>query len=78
MRLDLLAAVNRARFEPTRDGVVTDLQSGEATLHSERERGEGELAQHLARAFLTGQSGSVDADGRRLFVNVRCQPPSSS
>ena len=36
---------------------------------------DGELGEAVARAFRSGKSGTVEADGRSLFLNVHVPPP---
>ena len=55
--------------------LVTDLSDGGDRLIREGDAVAGELGAVLARAFRTGASGSVEADGRTFFLNVHLPQP---
>jgi len=75
MRAASLAALNAARRARRAAILLTDLGDGGDRVINEGERMEGPLGEALARAFRSGQSGPVEIDGRRLFVNVHLPPP---
>lgn len=74
MDFDILKALNDERRARRAAILVTDLGDGTDRLVRERDAAEGELADALAQAFRTGKSGTVEADGRRLFLNVHLPP----
>jgi xanthine dehydrogenase accessory factor len=75
MNLKTLEALNAARRERRAAVLVTDLaDSGDRLVHA-GERVEGELGAAIARAFQTGRSGSVEADGRAFFLNAHLPAP---
>lgn len=55
--------------------LVTDLDDGRDSVILESDTVAGELGRALAAAFRSGKSGIVEADGRRLFLNVQVPPP---
>lgn len=55
--------------------LVTDLADGSARVVREGEAVEAALAEPTARAFRSGASGAVEADGRRFFLNVHVPRP---
>ena len=75
MKLSVLEALNAARQDRRSVALLTDLGTGEARLVSEADSLEGELAPLVARAFRTGQSGAVTADGANVFINVQVPAP---
>lgn len=55
--------------------LLTDLDSGGARLVREEDSIGGVLGDLVARAFGSGKSGIVEADGTRFFLNVHLPPP---
>jgi xanthine dehydrogenase accessory factor len=55
--------------------LVTDLGDGSDRVVCEGEAVAGDLGVAVARAFRTGASGSVEADGRTFFLNVHLPQP---
>lgn len=55
--------------------LVTDLGNGSDRVVCEGEAVAGDLGVAVARAFRTGASGSVEADGRTFFLNVHLPQP---
>ncbi|MGB3502435.1 MAG: XdhC family protein [Mesorhizobium sp.] len=55
--------------------LLTDLSDGAARVIGEADEVDGELAAAVARAFRTGASSAVEADGRDYFLNVHLPPP---
>jgi len=75
MRSADLAALNEARRKRRAALLVTDLGDGTSTLVGEGESVPETLHDVVERAFRSGKSGLVEADGRRLFLNVHVPPP---
>jgi len=75
MDVRLLKQLNAERRARRAAVLVTDLAGGPDRLIRENEPVGGELGDAVARAFRTGQSGSVDADGARLFLNAHLPSP---
>jgi len=71
---NLLQKLNQARNARRAAILATDLGDGSATLIGEVDTLSGELAEAVARAFASGKSGQVEADGRTLFLNVHLPP----
>lgn len=74
MDLDLLRQANIERAARRAVILATDLGTGAATLHRESDPRDGEFGAALTRAFDAGKSGSVEIDGRPLFLNVHVPP----
>ncbi|OQM76622.1 XdhC family protein [Manganibacter manganicus] len=75
MNLKTLEALNAARRERRAVVLVTDLaDSGDRLVHA-GESVEGELGTAIMRAFQTGRSGSVEADGKTFFLNAHLPAP---
>jgi len=55
--------------------LLTDLEDGRDRVVAEGDQVAGELGEHIAKAFRSGKSGSVEADGRSYFLNVHLPPP---
>jgi xanthine dehydrogenase accessory factor len=55
--------------------LVTDFADGSDRVVLEGEAVTGELGDAMARAFRTGASGSVEADGRTFFLNAHLPQP---
>jgi xanthine dehydrogenase accessory factor len=76
MRLDLLRRLNAARTARQAAILVTEPATGESRLVVEADGYAGDpLAEVLAARFQSGASGSVEADGRSLFLTVELPPP---
>lgn len=75
MEIASLKALNEERRARRAAVLATDLDSGDARLIREGEAADGELGVALARAFRTGLSSAVEADGRNLFLNVQLPRP---
>ncbi len=75
MNPDTLKSLNAARRARRAVVLVTDLAGGPDRLIGEGERVDGELGAAIAKGFRTGQSGSVEADGKTLFLNVHLPSP---
>ena len=74
MDLSTLAALNAARAARTASVLVTDLITGESRLVEEGAIAHDVLAAELSRALASGKSGSVEVEGRRLFLTVQAPP----
>jgi xanthine dehydrogenase accessory factor len=70
--LKVLNAERRARRAAV---LVTDLGDGRDRVVREGDAVAGELGAAIAKAFRTGNSGSVDAEGRSFFLNVHLPRP---
>jgi xanthine dehydrogenase accessory factor len=70
-----LAALNEARRGRRAALLVTDLGDGTSTLVREGESVAEILREVVERAFRSGKSGSVEVDGKKLFLNVHVPPP---
>jgi xanthine dehydrogenase accessory factor len=75
MDIDTLKSLNAARRARRAAVLITDLAGGPDRLVGEGEKIGGELGEAIARAFRTGQSGSVEADGKKLFLNAHLPSP---
>lgn len=75
MDIAALKALNDERRTRRAAVLVTDLDRGSATLVRENEQVGGELGAALAKAFRTGNSGAIEADGRKLFLNAHLPQP---
>jgi len=71
----LLKELNAERAKRRAAILVTDLTDGNARLMREGDRVEGAFGDALRAAFRSGKSGSVEVDGRSLFLNVHLPPP---
>ncbi|NMG39940.1 XdhC family protein [Chelativorans sp. ZYF759] len=74
MDAHLLAELNRERRARHAVILATDLNSGASRLIREGEPLSGELSEAVLKAFRSGKSGQVEADGRTLFLNVHLPP----
>jgi xanthine dehydrogenase accessory factor len=54
---------------------ITELASGRDRIIKESDAVGGELGEAVRRAFLSGKSGAVEADGASWFLNVHVPPP---
>lgn len=75
MDLKTLRELNAARTARRAAILLTDLADGSARVIHEGDEISGELGVAIARAFRSGGSGSVEADGRNWFLNVHLPPP---
>lgn len=75
MRADHLAAINAARHARRAVVLVTDLADGSGWVVGEGESVGGELQAEVDKAFRSGKSGTVELDGRKVFLNVHVPPP---
>ena len=75
MDIAALKALNEERRARRAAVLVTDLEDGSARLVRENEQVGGELGVALAKAFRTGVSGAVEADGKKLFLNAHLPQP---
>ncbi|MEO3387448.1 XdhC family protein [Mesorhizobium sp. CAU 1741] len=55
--------------------LVTDLSAGTDRVVREGEAIDSALGEAVAKAFRTGRSQAIEADGRSLFLNVHLPPP---
>lgn len=74
MRLALLSALNAERAARRAAVLVTDLASGEGRLVRSADVAADPLADVLGEALRSGKSGSVNTDGRELFLTVTVPP----
>jgi len=70
VKLDLLSELNVERAARRPVIVVTDVASGEQRLVKAADIASGPLRSELSRQLRMGKSGMVEADGRKLFLNV--------
>jgi xanthine dehydrogenase accessory factor len=75
MDLASLRELNEARAARRAAILLTDLADGSARVVREGDEVEGGLGTAIARAFRSGASGSVEADGTNWFLNVHLPPP---
>lgn len=75
MNLKTLEALNAARRERRAVVLVTDLADSGDRLVQQSEHVEGELGAAVLRAFQTGRSGSIEADGKTFFLNAHLPAP---
>jgi xanthine dehydrogenase accessory factor len=75
MDIAALKALNEERRARRAAVLVTDLDDGSARLVREHETVGGELGAALAKAFRSGNSGAIEADGRKLFLNAHLPQP---
>jgi len=71
----VLKTLNEERRARRAAIVVTDLGDGRDRVVREGDAVAGELGDALGKAFRTGKSGSVDAEGRSFFLNVHLPQP---
>jgi xanthine dehydrogenase accessory factor len=74
MRLDLLAALNAERKGRRAAVLVTDVDTGEQRLVLAKAIGLDPLAEPLESALRSGRSQTIEAGGRRHFLNVQVPP----
>jgi len=75
MDASLLAQLNEERRARRAAILATDLDSASSRLIQDGDALSGELAEEVARAFRSGKSGTVEADGSNWFLNVHLPPP---
>ncbi|MCO5065870.1 MAG: XdhC family protein [Rhizobiaceae bacterium] len=71
----VLKTLNAERLARRAAAVITDLDDGRDRIVREGDKVVGDLGEALARAFRTGQSATVQAEGRHFFVNVHLPSP---
>ncbi len=71
MKLDHLTQLNVEQAARRPAVLVTDLASGDQRLLREGDFAGDPLAEPIAVALRSGRSGTVEADGRSFFLNVR-------
>lgn len=71
----LLRELNAERAARRAAILVTDLADGGGRLVREHDEVAGVLGEALAAAFRSGKSGTLEIDGRSLFLNVHVPPP---
>jgi xanthine dehydrogenase accessory factor len=74
MRLSLLSALNEERAARRAAILVTDVTSGAQRLVREADLSGDPIAPVLEERFRSGKSGTVEADGAQLFLNVQVPP----
>ncbi|EUB95665.1 hypothetical protein PMI07_002153 [Rhizobium sp. CF080] len=75
MQLAALTKLNAARRSRRAAVVVTDLADDEVQVILEGEPVSGSLGEETAKVFRSGKAGTVDVEGRSLFLNVHLPPP---
>lgn len=70
-----LKTLNAARRERHAAILVTDLGDGRDRVVREGDVVAGALGEAVAKAFRTGRSSTVEAEGRSFFLNVHLPPP---
>ncbi|MHC1548715.1 XdhC family protein [Phyllobacterium sp. K27] len=70
-----LKKLNKERRERRAVIMLTDLTDGRDRVVREADPVAGKLGDALKKAFLTGQSGVVELDGRSFFLNVYLPSP---
>lgn len=75
MDIALLKAINDARRARRAVIVATDLGDGSSKLILQDDEVGGELGVAVSKAFRTGNSITVEADGRQLFLNTHLPQP---
>ena len=71
----LLKKLNAARRARQAVVLVTDLEDGRDRLVMKNDTVAGDLGAAILKAFTTGKSGAVEAEGRRFFLNVHVPSP---
>ena len=71
----LLRKLNAARRERQAAIMLTDLTDGRNRLVMKDDPITGELGEAVEKAFRTGKSGAVEAEGQRFFLNVHVPSP---
>lgn len=75
MRFETLKKLNAARRARQAAIAVTDISDGKIQVILEGEDVSGPLGEEIAKAFRSGKAGTVDVEGRSLFLNVHLPPP---
>ncbi|CDZ50368.1 XdhC family protein [Neorhizobium galegae] len=75
MQLEVLTKLNAARRSRRAAVVVTDLASDDTRVVLEGEAASGPLDEEIAKTFRSGKAGTVEVEGRSLFLNVHLPPP---
>ncbi len=75
MDVSTLAALNSAKRDRRGAVLVSDLVVGTSRLIAEDQVPTGDLGQEIEARLLSGKSGTVEIDGRSLFLNVHLPPP---
>ncbi|WP_105440565.1 XdhC family protein [Neorhizobium sp. T25_13] len=75
MQLEVLTKLNAARRSRRAAMVVTDLASDDTRVVLEGEAASGPLDEEIAKTFRSGKAGTVEVEGRSLFLNVHLPPP---
>lgn len=75
MNLASIKAVNDEKAARRAVILMTDLANGSDRVISESDQVPGALDEAVAKAFRTGRSGTVEADGASFFLNVHLPPP---
>ncbi|UIK07373.1 XdhC family protein [Neorhizobium galegae] len=75
MRLEALTKLNAARRSRRAAVVVTDLADDQVQVILEGEPVSGLLGEEIAKVFRSGKAGTVEVEGRSLFLNVHLPPP---
>ncbi|WP_265519568.1 XdhC family protein [Nitratireductor luteus] len=70
-----LKKLNALRKERRAAILLTDLGDGRDRVIAEGDAVAGALGEAVAKAFRSGKSGTVVADGRTFFLNVHLPPP---
>ncbi|MCC0036028.1 MAG: XdhC family protein [Hoeflea sp.] len=71
----LLRKLNEARRERKAAIMLTDLADGRNRLVMKGDPVAGELGEAIEKAFRTGKSGTVEAEGQRFFLKVHVPSP---
>jgi xanthine dehydrogenase accessory factor len=72
---NLLKKLNAERQARRAAILVTDLGDGRDRLVREGDSVSGELGVALEKAFRSGKSGTIEAEGRNFFLNAHLPPP---
>jgi xanthine dehydrogenase accessory factor len=70
-----LKTLNAERLARRAAMLITDLEDGRDRIVREHDPVAGPLGEAVAKAFRTGVSGTVEAEGRTLFLNVHLPSP---
>ncbi|MGB8817170.1 MAG: XdhC family protein [Rhizobiaceae bacterium] len=70
-----LKKLNAERNSRRAVALVTDLSGERDRVVRESDTVGGELGEALKKAFLSGKSGMIEADGASFFINVHVPPP---
>src|SRR6201996_9118845 len=70
MKVSTLAEVNKERAARRPVIVVTDTSNGEQRLVKASESAADPLRAELSKQLRMGKSGTIEADGKKLFLNV--------